>query len=121
MRHERRRLRRAQPHAEPYISNLTLFCFWQALVAEEDVPLGQLLRGLEQQDQKKCDTDAGGCGAPSAVQHFLLLHGKRAPDVFTLQLAWESTREDPADIRDTLNAITEARHAPLHTTCPLKV
>ena len=84
---------------------------WQAVVDGDDATLGQLLRGLEQQDQKKCDTDAGGCDAPSAVQHFLLLHGERPPDVFTLQLAWESTREDPEDIRDTLDAITEARHA----------
>ena len=96
-------------------------CPWQAVVEDDDATLGQLLRGLEQQDQKKCDTDAGGCDAPSSVQHFLLLRGQRPPDVFTLQLAWESTREDPEDIRDTLDAITEARHVPLHPTHLLRV
>ena len=90
-------------------------CPWQAVAMEDaDATLGQLLRGLEQQDQKKCDTDAGGCDAPSSVQHFLMLRGQRAPDAFTLQLAWESTREDPEDIRATLDAITEARRVPPH-------
>ncbi|KAK9830628.1 hypothetical protein WJX81_006901 [Elliptochloris bilobata] len=80
----------------------------QAMVEEAGAPtLGQLLRGLEQQHQKKCDVDAGGCDAPSAVQHFLQLRGRRPPAVFTLQLAWESQREGPEDIRDTLAAISE--------------
>ena len=81
-------------------------------MGEEGATLGQLLRGLEQQDQKKCDTDVGGCDAPSSVQRFLLLRDQRPPGVFTLQVAWESTREDPADIRDTLAAISEARPRP---------
>ena len=87
-------------------------------MAEEDATLGQLLRGLEQQLQKKCDTDAGGCNAPSSVQHFLLLRGQRPPSVFTLQLAWERQRESPDDIRDTLSAISEARHGLLRASNP---
>ena len=76
-------------------------------MAEAGATLGQLLRGLEQQHQKKCDTDAGGCDAPSSVQHFLRLRAARPPAVFTLQLAWESQRENPEDIRDTLATISE--------------
>ena len=82
----------------------------QAMVHEAEAPtLGQLLRGLEQQHQKTCDVDAGGCDLPSAVQHFLALRAQRPPAVFTLQLAWESQREGPDVIRDTLAAVSEAR------------
>ena len=34
---------------------------WQAVVEGDDATLGQLLRGLEQQDQEKCDADASDC------------------------------------------------------------
>jgi hypothetical protein len=82
----------------------------QAMVAEGAAPtLGQLLRGLEQQHQKTCDADAAGCNRPAAVQHFLDIGGRGPPAMFALQLAWESQRERPEDIRATLAAIREAR------------
>ena len=82
----------------------------QAMVAEGGAPtLGQLLRGLEQQHQKTCDADAAGCNRPAAVQHFLDTGSRGPPAMFALQLAWESQRERPEDIRATLAAIREAR------------
>jgi hypothetical protein len=65
---------------------------------------GQLLRRVEEQTQKSCDTDVGGCNARTAATHAL----RRPPRVFTLQLAWESTRESAGDVRDTLRAVDEA-------------
>ena len=64
---------------------------------------GRLLRELEAQHPKSCDTDMAGCGALNPVNHFL----ESAPRVFTLQLAWESHSEQPADIAVTLAAIDE--------------
>ncbi|KAL4450742.1 hypothetical protein ABPG77_001098 [Micractinium sp. CCAP 211/92] len=64
---------------------------------------GRLLREAEAQHQKTCDKDVGGCGRPCPV-NYLLQH---APRVFTLQLAWESHSEQPADIAATLAAIDE--------------
>jgi hypothetical protein len=66
--------------------------------------LGRLLRLIEQQARKTCDSDVGGCGAWNPVSHFL----DRAPRVFTLQLAWESQREESADIAATLAAVEDS-------------
>ena len=71
--------------------------------------LGALLRSIEQQQRKSCDTDAGGCNAPSHVKQELL---RPAPRVFTLQLAWETQRENGTDILATLSAVQEARDQP---------
>ncbi|KAK9803715.1 hypothetical protein WJX73_005429 [Symbiochloris irregularis] len=68
--------------------------------AAEDIPnLATLLRLAEQQDQKKCDKDLGGCGALYSRQHLLL---SRAPRVFALQLAWEGEQETVKVIEDTM-------------------
>ncbi|KAL4433818.1 hypothetical protein ABPG75_000259 [Micractinium tetrahymenae] len=50
---------------------------------------------------KSCDVDKGGCGSKQPVSHCLL----RAPDVFTLQLAWRSHSEAPEDIGAALRAL----------------
>eukprot|EP00887_Chlorella_sp_A99_P005108 scaffold25.g5108.t1 len=63
--------------------------------------MGGILRSIEDSTQKSCDTDVGGCGRRAPVGHDLL----RAPGVFTLQLAWESCREDPRDIRATMQQV----------------
>ena len=49
------------------------------------------------------DAHAGGCDARNPVVHVL----GRPPRVFTLQLAWESHREEPGDIAATLAAVDE--------------
>ena len=64
---------------------------------------GQLLRMVEEQVQKSCDTDVGGCNVRYSVRHSLT----HAPRVFTLQLAWESNSEARADILGTLEAVQE--------------
>ena len=46
----------------------------------------------------------GGCGRLNHTQHFM---EGAPPAVFTLQLAWESQREDGATIADTLDALEE--------------
>ncbi len=46
---------------------------------------------------------AGGCNTRNPVVHVL----ERAPRVFTLQLAWESQREEAGDIAATLAAVDE--------------
>ena len=71
------------------------------LLSDGRASMGGLLREAEAQHCKSCDTDVGGCGAPNPVNHFL----DRAPRVFTLQLAWESQQEEPADISATLAAV----------------
>lgn len=58
---------------------------------------------------KSCDTDEGGCGQMSSIQH--LLEGT-PPRVFTMQLAWESHAESADAIRDTLAAVQEVQHLP---------
>lgn len=74
-----------------------------------EVPLlGALLRGIEAQLRKSCDTDAGGCGARSEIELSLT---RAPPSVFTLQLAWESQQESAANIRAMLAAVQEARPA----------
>lgn len=70
--------------------------------------LGALLRGIEAQLRKSCDTDAGGCGARSEIELSLT---RAPPAVFTLQLAWESQQESAANIRAMLAAVQEARPA----------
>jgi hypothetical protein len=70
---------------------------------EKRPSLGRLLHLIEDQARKTCDADAGGCGAWNATTHIL----DRAPRVFTLQLAWESQREEGADIAATLAGVQE--------------
>jgi hypothetical protein len=48
---------------------------------------------------------AGGCNARLPAVH--ALDPERVPRIFTLQLAWESQREEPRDIAATLDAIGE--------------
>lgn len=63
----------------------------------------QLLRQIEEQTMKSCDTEKGGCDAKLHVRHTLV----NIPSVFTLQLAWETNCEAPEDIRATLDAVQE--------------
>lgn len=44
--------------------------------------MGILLRDIEAQHRKTCDTDMSGCGELNSVNHFL----QAAPCVFTLQV-----------------------------------
>ena len=63
--------------------------------------MGGILRAIEDSTQKSCDTDVGGCNRRAPVTLAL----ERAPRVFTLQLAWESNREEPRDIRATMQQV----------------
>ncbi len=63
---------------------------------------------------KSCDTDVGGCGQLNSIQH--LLEGA-PPNVFTVQLAWESQHESSDAIRATLAAIQEVNFS-LPLKCP---
>ena len=67
--------------------------------------LGALLRAIEAQQPKSCDSDVGGCGAPSPPTHVLQGH---PPRVFSLQLAWETSQVAPADISATLAAVEDS-------------
>ncbi|KAK9809101.1 hypothetical protein WJX72_009369 [[Myrmecia] bisecta] len=68
-----------------------------------DETFGMILRQIEGNHQKTCDTDRGGCGNKLSVRHFL----NSVPLIFTLQLAWESQQEEGQDILDTLNGVEE--------------
>ena len=48
-------------------------------------------------------TPAGGCGTHNSVKQLL----EQRPRVFSLQLAWESAQESPADIAATLRQVDE--------------
>ena len=78
------------------------------------------MQEIEAQDMKSCDTDVGGCGQLNSIQH--LLEGA-PPNVFTVQLAWESQRESSDNIRATLSAIQEVHpllaHLPIIPICIL--
>ena len=63
----------------------------------------QLLRQIEEQTMKTCDSEKGGCDRKLHVRHTLV----NIPAVFTLQLAWETNCESPEDIRATLDAVQE--------------
>eukprot|EP00887_Chlorella_sp_A99_P005120 scaffold25.g5120.t1 len=67
--------------------------------------LGGLLRQIESQHQKSCDTDVGGCGALNPITH--VLQGE-PPRMFTVQLAWETNQVAPADIAATMQQVQEA-------------
>ncbi|KAK9804439.1 hypothetical protein WJX73_000629 [Symbiochloris irregularis] len=72
---------------------------------EQEMPsLAALLRLTEQQHQKSCDKDIGGCGELQSPQHMLV---GGAPRVFALQLAWERQQEAVQDINDTMSCIQE--------------
>ena len=72
-------------------------------VAGPGARMGTLLAAIEQQQQKSCDSDVGGCNRLYGVTHVL----EAAPQVFTLQLAWESQQEAGADVAATLAAVDE--------------
>jgi hypothetical protein len=74
------------------------------LVAEPGSSLGAVLREIEAQAPKTCDTDAGGCGHRNRVNRFLQAP---PPRVFTLQLSWGTHAEDPEDIGAALRAVQE--------------
>jgi hypothetical protein len=65
---------------------------------------GQVLHELEQQTQKSCDRDAGGCGREQHVQSFL---EGAPPRAFILQLAWESHNQSSDDIGATMAIIQQ--------------
>ncbi|KAL4433789.1 hypothetical protein ABPG75_000230 [Micractinium tetrahymenae] len=65
--------------------------------------MGQLFKQLESLHQKSCDKDLDGCGAKNNVSCRLT----SSPQVFAVQLAWESHREEPQSIAATLAAIDE--------------
>ncbi|KAL4424466.1 hypothetical protein ABPG77_006404 [Micractinium sp. CCAP 211/92] len=69
-----------------------------------DPGFGARLRAIEDEHQKSCDTDVGGCGALYPVSHSL---EGAPPRVFTLQLAWESHSEEPSAIAATMRAVGE--------------
>ena len=53
-----------------------------------------------------CPLPAGGCGKKHPVTVSLDVD-EAPPGIFTLQLTWESDREEPADIGATLSAVGE--------------
>eukprot|EP00887_Chlorella_sp_A99_P005124 scaffold25.g5124.t1 len=65
--------------------------------------LGRLVRAVEDQTTKTCDRDAGGCGMANSVKQLL----EWPPRVASLQLAWQSPREAPADIAATLRQASD--------------
>ena len=65
--------------------------------------MGRLLRWVESQQEKSCDTDVGGCGTLNRVNQFL----QRPPRVFSMQLAWESATAGPDDIAATMENVEE--------------
>ncbi|KAL4437094.1 hypothetical protein ABPG75_004233 [Micractinium tetrahymenae] len=69
-----------------------------------DPGFGARLRAIEDEHQKSCDTDVGGCGALYPVSHSL---EGGPPRVFTLQLVWESHSQEPAAIGATMRAVGE--------------
>ncbi|KAK9808880.1 hypothetical protein WJX72_005660 [[Myrmecia] bisecta] len=75
----------------------------QQIAMPEDRVFGRLLRSIEDNHLKSCDTDVGGCNTSNTVSHEL----QQPPRVFTLQLAWESQHESGADILATLQTIQE--------------
>ncbi|KAK9808861.1 hypothetical protein WJX72_005355 [[Myrmecia] bisecta] len=64
---------------------------------------GQLLHAIDATHRKSCDTDGGGCGTLHPVIHTLL----NSPDVFTIQLAWESAHESALNISTSMAAVQE--------------
>jgi hypothetical protein len=53
---------------------------------------------------KKCDEDAGGCGAAAPAEHALLF----CPKVFTLSLTWDTASASEAEVLATLGALGES-------------
>ncbi|KAK9809137.1 hypothetical protein WJX72_009962 [[Myrmecia] bisecta] len=76
----------------------------QKAVAEAGESFGSMLREIEQNMQKSCDKDTGGCGDLLRVRHFL----NNMPAIFTMQLIWESQQESSDDILLTLHALSES-------------
>ncbi|KAJ7945956.1 Ubiquitin carboxyl-terminal hydrolase-like protein [Quillaja saponaria] len=61
----------------------------------------ELLNLVEMNHQLTCDTEAGGCGKPNYIHHFL----STSPHVFTTVLGWQNTCESSDDITATLAAL----------------
>ena len=78
--------------------------------------MASLLKGLESQNQKKCDKDIKGCDTPSSPLRSLL----NVPAVFTMLVAWEEN-VSAEEIKSTLEVIdTEVGEETLcvrHTRC----
>jgi len=53
---------------------------------------------------KKCDEDAGGCGAAAPAEHALLF----CPKVFTLSLTWDTASASEAEVLATMGALGES-------------
>ena len=103
------------PHTRPPPAStpLRLQATVLRLLDFEGSTTGALLCEAEAQHRKSCDTDLGGCDASCPVSHFLV----SAPRVFTLQLTWESLREEPSDIAATLAAVQEEVGGPAGWPC----
>ncbi len=91
-------------HAVDYVQHLHNAHATALRLVADVASLGSLLRAVDAQELKTCDTDVGGCGRPSGVQRFL---SGAPPRVFALQLAWESHAEPPEAIAATLAALRE--------------
>jgi hypothetical protein len=62
-----------------------------------DGVLAHLLCG----DTKRCDKDAGGCGAAAPIAHALA----QPPEVFTLSLAWDTAQAAEEEVASTMRAL----------------
>ncbi|KAJ7956324.1 Ubiquitin carboxyl-terminal hydrolase-related protein [Quillaja saponaria] len=62
----------------------------------------ELLNLVDMNHQLTCDPEAGGCGKPNYIHHFL----STPPYVFTTVLGWQNTCESSDDITATLAALS---------------
>ncbi|KAK7388993.1 hypothetical protein VNO78_23824 [Psophocarpus tetragonolobus] len=62
----------------------------------------KLLNLVEMNHQLACDLEAGGCGKPNHIHHFL----STPPHVFMTVLGWQNTSESADDITATLTALS---------------
>lgn len=65
-----------------------------------DSSFEERLAGILEEDCKGCDTDVGGCGTLTKISHVLA----RAPAVFTISLAWETSQAGEEEVAATLKA-----------------
>jgi hypothetical protein len=91
-------------HTADYVQHLHNAHATALRLVADGTSLGRLLRAVDAQELKTCDTDVGGCGRPNGVQRFL---NGAPPRVFALQLAWESHAEPPEAIAAALAALRE--------------
>ncbi|KAL0037262.1 hypothetical protein WJX79_009015 [Trebouxia sp. C0005] len=67
-------------------------------------PLGCTLREMEAHSSKSCDDENGGCGVRNRVLHSLV---SQPPEVFTMQLAWQTDNESKQDIKAAMLGLRE--------------